>query len=221
MKTDSEIQIDVMQELTWEPLLNASEIGVAVKNGIVTLTGTVNSYPKKLAAENAAKRIEGVKAVAEEIEIIPLTSHRRSDAEIADAILTSLKWHTAFDANKIKVKVENGWVTLEGELEWIFQKAMVVSCVENLMGVRGITNLIKITPMVEPEEIRRKISAAFHRHATIDAKGINIKTDGNKVTLTGKVNTFTEKMEASNAAASAPGIAEVINKLEVEEEVFA
>lgn len=221
MKTDSEIQTDVMEELKWEPFLNAAEIGVAVKHGIVSLTGTVDSYAKKIAAEKAAKRVEGVKAVAEEIDVKLLNSSVRTDADIAEAILNLLKWHTAIDESKVKVKVENGWVTLEGLVEWIFEKTMVASSIENIIGVRGITNLIKIAPKVAPNEVRRKINAAFHRSASFEAKGIDIKTDGNKVTLSGKVHSLSEKLSASNAASSAPGITEVINKLEVEREVFA
>src|ERR1700739_2610509 len=133
MKTDTQIQKDVMDELKWEPVLDATEIGVAVKNGIVTLTGTVNTYAKKSAAENAAKRVVGVKAVAEDIEVQISMAHKKNDTEIAEAILNALKWHSAIMEDKIKVKVENGWVTLEGEVEWEFQKGTINYVVKNLV----------------------------------------------------------------------------------------
>jgi osmotically-inducible protein OsmY len=221
MKTDMEIQKDVMDELKWEPFLNWAEIGVAVKNGIVTLSGIVNSYATKITAEKAAKRVEGVKAVAEEIEIKLLQSDLRDDAEIAEAVLNTIKWYATVNGDGIKVKVENGWVTLEGEVEWIFEKNIVANTIENLLGVRGITNLIKIAPRVAPNEVKRKINAAFHRSANVDAKGISITTEGNKVILTGKVRTYDEKLSASSAASAAPGVTEVVNKLEVEREVLA
>jgi len=220
MKTDLEIQKDVMEELKWEPFLNSAEIGVAVNGGIVTLSGIVNSYAKKISAEKATKRVEGVKAVAEEIEVKLTQTDWRNDVEIAEAILNSIKWYATVKGEGIKVKVENGWVTLDGEVEWIFEKNIVSTAIEKLLGVRGITNLIKITPKVAPIEIKRKINAAFHRNAIIDAKGINITIEGNKVILTGKVCSLAEKFAAASAASSAPGITEVINKLEVEEEML-
>ncbi|HXP52853.1 MAG TPA: BON domain-containing protein [Bacteroidia bacterium] len=220
MKTDLEIQKDVMEELKWEPFLNSAEIGVAVNGGIVTLSGIVNSYAKKISAEKATKRVDGVKAVAEEIEVKLTQTDWRNDVEIAEAILNTIKWYATVKGEGIKVKVENGWVTLEGEVEWIFEKNIVSNAIEKLLGVRGITNLIKITPRVAPIEIKRKINAAFHRNAAIDAKGINITVEANKVILTGKVCSLTEKIAAASAASSAPGITEVINKLEVEEEML-
>ncbi|MGP8214447.1 MAG: BON domain-containing protein [Bacteroidia bacterium] len=221
MKTDLDIQKDVMEELKWEPFLNSAEIGVAVKNGVVTLSGAVNSYAKKIAAEKATKRVDGVKAVAEEIEVKLTQTDWRNDVEIAEAILNTIKWYSSVKGDGIKVKVENGWVTLEGEVEWIFEKNTVAGAIEKLLGVRGITNLIKVAPRVAPTEIQRKINAAFHRNASIDAKGINISVVGNKVILTGKVHSFAEKMEAASAASSAPGVTEILNKLEVESEVYA
>jgi osmotically-inducible protein OsmY len=203
MKTGLEIQKDVMEELKWEPFLNSAEIGVAVNGGIVTLSGIVNSYAKKISAEKATKRVEGVKAVAEEIEVKLTQTDWRNDVEIAEAILNSIKWYATVKGEGIKVKVENGWVTLDGEVEWIFEKNIVSTAIEKLLGVRGITNLIKITPKVAPIEIKRKINAAFHRNAIIDAKGINITIEGNKVILTGKVCSLAEKFAAASAASSA------------------
>lgn len=221
MKTDSEIQKDVMEELKWEPFLNATEIGVAVKHGVVTLTGTLDNYAKKITAEKAAKRVEGVKAVAEEIEVKLSGSGWKSDAEIAEAILNTLKWHSAVQEDRIKIKVENGWITLDGTVEWEFQKNTAASMVENLIGVRGITNLIKIEPKIEPSEVKRKISAAFHRSATLDAGKIEIETTGNTVTLKGIVHSLAEKRDAETAAWAAPGVTEVKNELVVENVVYA
>src|ERR1017187_4881712 len=142
MKTDSEIQKDVMEELKWEPLLTATEIGVAVKNSVVTLTGTVDTYAKKEEAENAAKRVTGVKAVAEDIQVKPFNSFVKNDTEIATMIADSMKWHSAVQEDKIKVKVESGWVTLEGNVDWEFQKDAAKNSIKNLGGVKGISNFI-------------------------------------------------------------------------------
>lgn len=221
MRTDSDIQQDVMEELTWEPLLHASEIGVAVKNGVVTLSGTVDMYKKKTLAERAAQRVTGVKAVAEDIEVKLLPDDKKNDAEIAEAILTSLKWHSALQAGKIKIKVENGWVTLDGETEWAFQCKAAQRIIENTIGVTGITNRIKIVPLLSPSEVKRRINSAFHRSATVDSEKIEITVDGNKVILSGKVRSYAEKKDAESAAWMAPGVNSVQNRLEIDTEVFA
>ena len=221
MKTDFEIQKDVMDELKYEPILNAAEIGVAVKNGIVTLSGTIDTHSKKIAAENAAKRVAGVKAVAEDIEVKLTTFGKKNDAEIAQTVVNALKWHSAMQDHKIQVKVEDGWVTLEGNVEWEFQKNAARIMVENLSGIVGISNLIKITPKLSSKEIKQKISAAFHRSATIDSEKIYIESIGNKIILTGKVSSWAEKKDAENAAWAAPGVGSVENKLLIDTEMFA
>ncbi len=221
MKTNTEIQKDVMEELQWEPILNASEIGVAVKDGVVTLSGVVDSYSKKLAAEKAAKRVSGVKAIAEDIEVRFSSSFSKRDSDIASAVLDALKWHSAVQENKIKIEVEDGWVTLDGEVEWEYQKTAAATAIENLLGVRGVTNLIKITPKLSTSDIKRKISAAFHRSATVDAQRVDVETIGSKVILKGKVSSWSDKEDAENTAWSAPGVTTVENKIEVDSEVFS
>ena len=215
MKTDYEIQKDVMEELRWEPILSATEIGVAAKNGIVTLSGTVDSYAKKLAAERAATKVAGVKAVAEDIEVKLFNTLRKSDTEVAQAVANALKWNSSVNDDKIKIKVDDGWVTLEGEAEWEFQKNSAKSSIENLVGVRGISNLIRVTPRIKMTEIKQKISAAFQRHASLDAGKIHVDTLGNKVILTGNVSSLAEKNDAEDAAWAAPGVTLVENKLDV------
>ena len=221
MKTDSEIQLDVIEELKWEPLLHAAEIGVAVKEGVVTLSGTVDIFKKKTLAERAAQRVEGVKAVAEDIEVKLSTDDKKNDTEIAGAILTSLKWHSIIQAGKIKIKVENGWVTLEGETEWDFQSKAAQKIIENTIGVSGITNNIKVVPLLSPIEVKKRINAAFHRSATVDSEKIEITVQGGKVTLTGKVSSYAEKKDAESAAWFAPGVNTVVNLLEIDTEIFA
>lgn len=217
MKTDIQIQKDVMDELKWQPFLNSSEIGVAVKNGIVTLSGIVDSYSKKLNAERAAKKVAGVKAIAEDIQIGVSPAYWRTDAEIAEAVINALKWHTAVPDDKLKVKVEEGNVTLEGEVEWDYQRSGAKSAIQNLSGVKSVFNLITIKPKLNPFELEQKIAAAFRRNATVDASKINVSTIGNKVILTGKVRSAAESEDAEDVAWEAAGVYQVENKLIVEE----
>jgi osmotically-inducible protein OsmY len=220
MRTDFEIQQDVMAEIKWEPLLNASEIGVAVNSGVVTLSGLVNTYTKKLLAEKAAERVHGVKAVAEDIEVKILGTGEKKDSEIAETALNLLKWNSSILEEQIKIKVEHGRLTLEGEVEWEFFKSAAEKAVENLVGVRSIVNNIKITSKINPMDIKKKITIAFHRNATIDTENINIETVNNKVILTGKVSSWIERKEAERAAWLAPGVNSVENKLKVDSEMY-
>lgn len=215
MKTDVQIQKDVMDEIKWDPFLSVTEIGVSVKNGIVTLSGNVNSYTKKIAAEKAAKRVSGVKIVAEDINVGVSPDYRKSDTEIAEAVINALKWHSAVQEEKIKIKVEDGIVKLEGEVEWEYQRNNAKIAIENLTGVRSVINLILIKPKVSASDIEKRISSAFHRSATIDSEKITASVSGNKVILSGTVSSYAEKEEAERVAWAAPGVSSVDSKLEI------
>ena len=221
MKNDNQIQKDVMEQLKWEPFLTASEIGVAVKDGVVTLSGMVDTYSKKLAAEKAAKKVSGVKAVAEDIQIGVSPAYNKTDTEIAEAVLNALKWHTAVQEEKIKIKVENGVVTLDGEVEWDFQRTNAKRAIENLTGVRAVYNLITIKPRIIASDIEKQIKTAFQRSATIDSGKITAEVTGSKVILRGKVRSIAEKEDAENAAWFASGVTNVESKLEIEEPEYA
>ena len=221
MKNDLEIQKDVMDELGWEPSLNSSAIGVAVKDGVVTLSGQVDSFFKKQNAEKAVKRVKGVKAIAEDIQIGVSPSYHRSDADIAKAVIDALKWHAAVQEDKITVKVEDGIVRLDGEVEWEYQRKNAKAAIEHLSGVIAVVNLILVRPKIAVHDIEQKIIAAFERHASIDAKQIKVTIDGSKVTLHGNVHSFAEKDDAENAAWAAPGVMHVDSKLVIEAPEYA
>ena len=217
MKTNAEIQKDVQDAIKWEPLLNAAEIGVTVKDGVVSLTGIVNGFSKKMEAEDAAKSVEGVKAVVEKIEIKFSDSWaKKDDNEIATEVLNSLKWNWQIPVDKIKVKVEKGWVTLTGELEWYYQKEAVTNAVKNLLGVTGVGNNITIKSKTQEQIEKMDIEGALRRNYSIDDENITVKTSGHKATLTGTVDSWYQKDEAARVAWNAPGVWTVDNELVVE-----
>ena len=218
MKTDIEIQKDVIEQLKWQPILNAAEIGVAVKNGVVTLSGNVDAYSKKIAAEIATRKVSGVKVVAEDIRVGPSPDFRKTDTEIAEAVLNALKWNSSIPDQQFKIKVEDGVVTVEGEVNWEYQRSAVRMAIEHLTGVRRINNLINIRSAITPLNVKQKILSAFHRSATIDADMISVDLLDNRVVLRGKVRSFAERDDAVDAAWSAPGIRFVENRITVDEE---
>lgn len=224
MKTNEDLRNDVMEELKWDPELRdvATEIGVAAKDGVITLSGVVDTYWKKISAERAAQRVSGVRVVACDIDVKVGIIGKRTDTEVAEAVRNALRWNSAVNEDKIEVKVDNGWVYLDGKVAWEYEKRNAQESVEDLVGVRGVTNSILIeSKPIDTKDILRKIAAAYHRSATIDASTIIIEPSENKVTLRGKVKSMAEKSEAEKIAWAAPGVTAVENDIEVESEVLA
>ncbi len=212
-RTDESIQEDVLEELKWDTRVRANEIGVAVKDGIVTLTGWVDSYLKKMAAEQATHRVQGVKAVANDIEVRLPSSAERTDADLAAAVLNALRWDAAIPAGKLEVTVSKGWVTLKGVVEYNFQRRDAERAVERLSGVKGVSNLITIKPHLSPTDLKQNIEKALVRNAETDASHITVEMQGSKVILRGTVRSYAEKQAAAEAAWSAPGVSEVDNRI--------
>jgi len=213
ISTDEDIQTDVLEELKWDTRVRPNEIWVAVKDGVVTLTGWVDSYLKKIAAEEAAHRVRGVKAVANDIEVRLPGSAERTDADLAKAALNALKWEAAISTDKLDVTVSHGWVTLKGEVDYRFQKREAERAVERLSGVKGVINLIVVKPRVSPSDLKQNIEKALLRNAETDAEHITVEVQGSKVILRGTVRSYAEKKAAEEAAWSAPGITEVDNRI--------
>ena len=217
VRSDEDIQRDVLEELAWEAEVQANEIGVAVNDGIVTLTGWVDSFPKKWAAERAAHRVRGVVAVANDIDVRLPGSAERTDADIAAAATRALDWDALIPPGGVKVTVSKGWVTLDGAVEWQFQRRAAERAVRRLTGVRGVTNLITVRPKVQPSgsELKRRIEEALVRNAETDADRVTVDVDDGKVILDGQVRSWAERDAAERAAWSAPGVTEVVNRITV------
>ena len=215
MKDDKELQSDVLDELQWEPSIEAAEIGVMARDGVVTLAGRVPTYHEKVAAERAAKRVHGVKAVANDVEVRTTVDGERDDTDIAQAVVTALKWKATVPDPRIKASVTKGWVTLEGEVDWHYQREAAEEAVRGLLGVRGVINQVAIRPRASVSEVKSRIEAAFRRSAELDAQKVRVEAHDGNVTLRGDVHSWAERQAAERTAWSAPGVTHVENRITV------
>ena len=214
MKTDDQLKNDVLEELRWDPTVSSDDINVATHNGIVTLSGTVPHFAEKWAAERATQRVEGVQAIAEEMEVHLHADHEREDADIAQSVVTALGWHV-WVPRHLQATVEKGWVTLAGNVKWGYERRAAEEAVRYLLGVRGVSNTITLQPSVQPLAVQDAIEKALKRNAELHAEHITVSSDGGKVTLAGTVNSWDERQEAGSAAWSEPGVTAVLNNLAV------
>jgi len=209
------IRQQILDELEFDPSIDAAKIAVAVSDGIATLAGTVPSYAEKVAAEQAALRVKGVRAVAQEIKVVSADAKKTGDGDIARRAVDILDWDTSIPAGKVKVEVQNGWLTLSGQVEWQYQKVSAENAVRKLSGVTGISNQITVKPSVSVGDIKTRIEEALKRSAAIEAEAIRVAVSGNAVTLEGRVHAWSERTVAEQAAWSAPGVMSVSDHLVV------
>ena len=217
--SDMQLQRNVQDELRWQPSVDAAEIGVAVKDGVVTLTGNVKNFFQKWEAEAAAVRVRGVRALANEIEVRLPGDFRRNDTDIARAATEALAWNASVPPDRVKVTVSDAWIALRGELDWQYQKFAAETAVRYLVGVRGVTNEISVKPTVTPSEVKARIEDAFRRSAALDARRIRVETEGGRVTLSGEVSSWAERDQARQSAWAAPGVSLVDDRLTVTPEI--
>lgn len=215
MKSDLELKTDIEAELAWEPSINAAHVGVAVREGVVTLTGHLETYAEKTVVERAVARVAGVRAIAVETDVKLAADHVRSDTELAESVEFALKWNALVPPERVQVRVEKGWVTLKGECDWDFQRLSAEQAVRALRGIRGVTSLLTLKPRTTPADVHERIRAALARHANRESSNIELSVDGSSVTLRGTVASWAERDAAQAAAWSAPGIARVDNELRV------
>lgn len=215
MKSDKQLQIDIKEELRWEPRVRDDEIGIEVRDGVVTLMGTVPDFAQRVRAERAVERVAGVRAVAQELTVKVPNTHLRSDTDLAHQVVNTLAWDTEVPFQAVKAKVDDGWVTLEGEVDWQFQRNAPERAVRYLSGVKGVSNLLKVKAHASTYDVAQHITAALSRSAEADAKKIKVTATGGKVTLTGTVRSWPERADAQRAAWSATGVTEVDDRLAV------
>ena len=213
--TNRELKEQVLNALDWEPSIDAGEIDVAVEENVVTLRGRVGSYAQKLAAERVTLGVYGVKGVANDLEVVLVPVYERTDTDIAQAAVEALKWNAVVPTDRVTVAVSDGWVTLNGTLDWQYQKDAADRTVRNLTGVRAVTNDIVVKPRVSTTDVQAKIEEAFRRSAEIDARRVSVAAQNGQVTLTGNVRSWGERQEATRAAWAAPGVTQVIDRLAV------
>lgn len=214
--SDITVRQDILDELEFEPSIDARNIGVAVNNGVVTLTGHVGSYAEKVAAERLAQHVKGVHAVAQEMEVRYPGDKRSSDDEIAKRAVNIIAWDTTVPDDRIRISVQRGWITLSGDVEWHYQRAGAESAVRKLSGVIGVTNLITVSPRVDASNIKHRIEDALKRNAAVEANAIRVAVSGGKVTLEGKVHAWHERGVAERAAWAAPGVSAVVDRLTID-----